>query len=170
MITQKNDFKATKPNGKYRYDYPMPGVTVDIVLFTQDQRMLLIQRAKAKGEKEPFKGTDGFWAIPGGFVEINESLEQAAARELREETGVENVQLQQFYTFGEPFRDSRQRIVSVCYFGYLPLTHDLIKLRAGDDASVAKWVPLTTLPKLKFAFDHGKIVKKIVDEVKKVLY
>jgi len=92
-------------------DYPRPSLTVDLVIFTiaeDDLKVLLIRRGQ-----EPFKGR---WALPGGFVEIDESLERAAARELKEEVGVTNVYLEQLYTFGEPKRDPRGRVISVSYF------------------------------------------------------
>src|ERR1700741_388054 len=94
-----------------RSDYPQPSVTVDLVIFTiaeDDLKVLLIRRGQ-----EPFKGR---WALPGGFVEIDESLERAAARELKEEVGVTNVYLEQLYTFGEPKRDPRGRVISVSFF------------------------------------------------------
>ncbi|HZN12621.1 MAG TPA: NUDIX hydrolase, partial [Blastocatellia bacterium] len=92
-------------------DQPRPSVTVDLVILTiaeQDLKVLLIRRGE-----EPFKGR---WALPGGFVEIDESLERAAARELKEEVGVRDVYLEQLYTFGDPKRDPRGRVVSVVYF------------------------------------------------------
>src|SRR5438477_11838962 len=92
-------------------DYPRPSVTVDLVIFTiaaNDLKVLLIRR-----DVEPFKG---HWALPGGFVGIDESLEDAAARELQEEAGVKQVYLEQLFTFGEPRRDPRGRVISVAYF------------------------------------------------------
>ena len=92
----------------FTYEYPRPSVTVDVVIFTiadDDLKVLLIRRGG-----EPFKGK---WALPGGFVEMEESLERAAARELKEEVGVSNVYLEQLFTFGEPNRDPFGRVVSV---------------------------------------------------------
>src|SRR5579863_3254973 len=119
-------------------------VTVDIVLFTiRDRRLhLLLIRRLAK----PFENR---YALPGGFVLEDESVDAAAARELHEETGVDKVYLEQLYTFGDPKRDPRGRVVTVAYYALVP--HNQI-LRAGTDASEAAWFPITDLPTL--AFDH----------------
>ena len=124
-------------------------VTVDIALFTIRDRQLhlLLIRRLAK----PFPNR---YAVPGGFVQEQESLDAAATRELREETGVENVYLEQLYTFGDPKRDPRGRVITVAYYALVPHTQ---VLRAGIDASDAAWYPVTELPAL--AFDHRKIVK-----------
>jgi 8-oxo-dGTP diphosphatase len=124
-------------------------LTVDIVLFTIRERKLhlLVIKRLAK----PF---DGRFALPGGFVLEHESLDAAAARELREETGVDKVYLEQLYTFGEPNRDPRGRVVTVAYYALVP---NIETLHAGTDAADATWFPLTELPPL--AFDHGTIVE-----------
>jgi len=124
-------------------------VTVDIVLFTIRDRQLhlLLIRRLAK----PFENR---YALPGGFVREEESLDAAAARELREETGVEKVYLEQLYTFGDPKRDPRGRVVTVAYYALVPHTQ---VLSAGTDAADAAWFPVTELPAL--AFDHRKIVE-----------
>src|SRR5437762_9265715 len=124
-------------------------VTVDVVLFTIRDRQLhlLLIRRLAK----PFENR---YALPGGFVWEEESLDAAATRELREETGVEKVYLEQLYTFGNPKRDPRGRVITVAYYALVP---DTQALRAGTDASDAGWFPLTGLPSL--AFDHRKIVE-----------
>ena len=130
-------------------DYPRPSVTVDLVIFTiaeNDLKVLLIRR-----NGEPFKG---HWALPGGFVEIDESLEDAAARELEEEAGVRNVYLEQLYTFGDPNRDPRGRVISVAYFALVDAEHQ--KIEAASDASDAKWHSVFKPPQL--AFDHRKIL------------
>ncbi len=132
----------------YSYEYPRPAVTVDLVLFSQIEKqwhLLLIQR-----KHPPFEGR---WAFPGGFVEIEESLEEAAARELQEETGVEEVSLEQLHTFGDPHRDPRGRTITVVYFGILNAEQH--PLRASSDAKDARWFPLNHLPPL--AFDHDQI-------------
>ena len=115
----------------YTYPYPRPAVTCDIVAFTMradDLRVLLIQRKEA-----PFKG---LWALPGGFVNENESLERAAARELHEETAMSGLKLEQLGAFGDPGRDPRGHTVTIVYMAFL-LTEG--KVNAGDDASAAEW-------------------------------
>lgn len=125
-------------------------LTVDCVVFgldEQDLKILLIQRGS-----EPFRGA---WAIPGGFVNVDESLEEAALRELREETGVRDVFLEQLYTFGDVHRDPRRRIVTVAYYALVNLRDHTI--RAATDASSAAWFSVDDIPTL--AFDHGRIVE-----------
>lgn len=136
----------------YTYDYPRPALTVDIVIFTlqkEELHVLLVQRAQ-----EPFKG---MWALPGGFIHIDESLEEAALRELREETGLDGeCYLEQLYTYGDPERDPRERVVSVAYFALVSGN----RLMAGPgepDVQAAHWHAITTLPTL--AFDHADILR-----------
>jgi len=135
-------------------------VAVDIVVFTvheQTLQVLLIERGIA-----PFKG---LYALPGGFVRSEETLEQAAFRELFEETGTKNVYLEQLYTFGDPHRDPRGRVVTVAYYALVPT--DKSPLLAGTDAAAAGWYPVFALPPL--AFDHGKIVEYAVDRLRNKL-
>lgn len=135
----------------FSYAYPHPAVTADVALFTiQDERLqvLLIRRAQA-----PFSGA---WALPGGFVEPEECLEDCALRELREETGVAGVYLEQLYTFGNPARDPRERVISVAYYGLAPVSS--IDPQAGSDAGQVGWFDVDELPEL--AFDHVDIVAK----------
>jgi len=130
-------------------DYPRPSVTVDVIIFTlreADLQVLLVKRGHPPCE--------GMWAIPGGFVDIDEPLEAAALRELEEETGVRDVYLEQLYTFGDPERDPRGRVITVAYFALVPA--DAIQPRAGDDAAEARWWSMYELPPL--AFDHGHIL------------
>ena len=124
-------------------------VTVDIVLLTIRDRQL--QLLLIKRSATPFANR---YALPGGFVKESESLDAAAVRELREETGVDKVYLEQLYTFGDPRRDPRGRVITVAYYALVPHTQSL---RAGSDASDAAWFPVTHLPSL--AFDHRKIVE-----------
>ncbi len=134
----------------YTYEYARPAVTVDIAVFTvQDGelKVLLIQRAES-----PFQG---FWALPGGFIEIDESLRRAAFRELREETGVRARYLQQMGALGHPDRDPRGRTITVAYVALMP--SDELRIRAGSDASDARLFNLNALPEL--AFDHSKILR-----------
>jgi 8-oxo-dGTP diphosphatase len=126
-----------------------PAVTADVVIFSlraADLKVLLVRRAVP-----PFKGR---WAIPGGFVNPGESVDQAAQRELEEESGVRDVYLEQLYTFGAPRRDPRGRVITVAY---IALVADDVAPRAGDDASEAAWHSVYDLPDL--AFDHAEIVK-----------
>lgn len=125
-------------------------LSVDVVIFSLRQNALhalLIRRGAP-----PHKGK---WAIPGGFVNPPESLEAAARRELDEETGLRDVFLEQLYTFGEPKRDPRGRVVTVAYFALVP--EEAAPLRAGDDAAEAAWHPVNDLPEL--AFDHAEILR-----------
>ena len=141
----------------YSYPHPRPSVAVDIILFkkTGDQfQVLLVQRAQ-----EPFRGC---YALPGGFVEMNESLEDAAERELLEETNVGGIQLSQIQTFSEPDRDPRGRVITTA-FGGVVNESDLQNPKAGSDAAQVNWYPLTDLPKL--AFDHLKIIQVAIQKM-----
>lgn len=140
------NIKSKKP---YLSPY-QPLVAVDILIFTIINSTLEILLVKRK--YEPFKN---YWSIPGGFVKKNESLEQAATRELKEETNINNVYLEQLYTFGDPHRDPRDRVISVSYFALVPSDKtDQIKGRA--DVLEAGWHSTKDLPSL--AFDHDKII------------
>ena len=126
-----------------------PSVTADIVIFTVkdgELKILLVKRSL-----EPFKNK---WALPGGFVRLDESLEGAAKRELREETGVKDVYLEQLYTFGDPKRDIRGRVITVAYMALI--NSEDVKLRAQTDVSEAKWFSVKKIPSL--AFDHKIIL------------
>jgi 8-oxo-dGTP diphosphatase len=137
------------PEG-FTYDYERPMVTVDTVIFTiqgDDLKVLLVKRGV-----EPFEGC---WAIPGGFVQMNESLEDAARRELYEETNVRDLYLEQLYTFGAPDRDPRGRVISVSYFALISAEHR--ELAAATDSTDVGWFSVYQLPKL--AFDHADIIE-----------
>ena len=139
-------------------------VAVDAIVFGYSKEkgvsLLLIKR-----KYDPYKGT---WAIPGGFVLDNESLEEAVARELEEETGIKIDYLEQLYTFGAPNRDPRTRILSVAYFGLVNKSH-FEKLKASTDAEDAEWFNFKRLPKL--AFDHKKILKVAIERLRgKMVY
>lgn len=137
--------------------YKRPSVTVDILVFTVDKNSLKILLVK-RGI-DPFKGQ---WAIPGGFIKINETLEDAAKRELVQETGIKNIYMEQLYSFGDPKRDPRERVVTVAYMALIP--NENLKLRATTDASDVAWFSIKSLPDL--AFDHNKIVKYALDRLK----
>jgi 8-oxo-dGTP diphosphatase len=133
-------------------------VTVDVVVFNSQTgrlHVLLIQRAQ-----EPFQDA---WALPGGFVDLDESLEEAAGRELAEETGVEGVDLEQLQTYGDPNRDPRGRVISVAYCTLLP-SKNIQHIQGGSDASQARWFPVDEHPSL--AFDHSKILADALNWVK----
>lgn len=132
--------------------YDRPSVTVDIVIFTLREgklQVLLVQR-----KHWPYQS---MWAIPGGFVHMDESLETAARRELAEETGVDDpdIYLEQLYTFGDPGRDPRTRVITVAYFALVAA--NLLHIRASSDAAAADWWPAYALPPL--AFDHTTILQ-----------
>lgn len=134
----------------YQYEYPHPAVTTDIVIFTIRDRKLKLLLIRRGGE--PYRGK---WALPGGFVQVREGLDEAARRELEEETGVTGVFLEQLYTFGMPDRDPRERVITVAYYALIP--SDKLRLRAASDAEAVGWFGMEELPEL--AFDHAEIVK-----------
>lgn len=141
----------------YTYQYPRPAITIDIVLFQRVQelyRVLLIKRAQA-----PFAGK---YALPGGFVDLNETLEEAAGRELREETGLEDIRLVQIHTFSDLDRDPRERVISTSY-GAVIDDDDQILPQAGSDAVEAHWFDLSNLPPL--AFDHNIIIQAAIKKM-----
>jgi 8-oxo-dGTP diphosphatase len=143
---------------KYIYDWPRPMVTVDAAIFdfTQNRaRLLLIKRAK-----EPFKNK---WALPGGFVEMNEELIDAAARELTEETGLAGIKLEQLRAFGKVGRDPRGRNISVVFFGIAG--PDQTRIKAADDAKEAKWFDISKLPPM--GFDHDEVVRIAIKKLKR---
>jgi len=134
----------------FNYEYARPALTIDCVVFGLAQgelKLLLIQRGQS-----PFKGD---WALPGGFVEMDETLDEAAKRELQEETGVKIAYLEQLYTFGAINRDPRERVVSVAYYALVKaLSHTP---KAASDAQEAAWFSVAETPKL--AFDHDAILR-----------
>ncbi len=144
------------------YQPPRLSVTVDCVVFGLDDaelKILLIQRGAV-----PFKGE---WALPGGFVQPDESVAAAAMRELREETGVEKIFLEQLYTFGAVDRDPRGRVITIAYYALINLNEH--QLQATTDARQARWFPLGEIPAL--AFDHNAILAMALTRLKgKVRY
>lgn len=141
---------GSKGNQKYSYDYPRPALTVDLVLATREDRprVLLIRR-----KHDPFAAK---WALPGGFVDENERLIDAARRELKEETGLEIDQIEQLYTAGNPGRDPRGWTVSVVYLAQVD--PEQLKPVAADDAEAVGWFHIDELPVL--AFDHEMILAR----------
>ena len=138
----------------YTYDYPRPMVTVDMIvarIHNSLAEILLIERGNT-----PFKG---MWALPGGFVDMDEDLQDAAHRELKEETSLVVDELSQFKTFAKPGRDPRGRTVSVVFHGKVDYQCSAVK--NGDDAADARWFDVNQLPEL--AFDHALIVKDFLD-------
>ena len=136
----------------YTYQYPRPSLTTDTVVFKVKDtttQLLLIQR-----KFPPYKGK---WALPGGFMDMDETLEQSAARELEEETGLKNVELQQLKAFSTLERDPRGRTISVIFWGVADESSEPV---AGDDAAKAQWFDITKLPEL--AFDHQEVVDEAV--------
>lgn len=145
----------------FTYKYPRPCVTTDCLIFRKINgvwHVLLIERGN-----EPFKGC---WALPGGFLEMEEDLDTCAARELQEETGLTGIELHQLYAFGAPNRDPRHRTISVAYWGVDNTERQAV---GSDDAVEAQWFALDKLPSL--AFDHEQILQKALsdNEVNKVL-
>ena len=137
-------------NPEYCYSYPRPAVTVDIIILRnpcESPEILLIQRLN-----HPFQN---HWAIPGGFVDMDETLEQAAIRELEEETGLSEIILNQFKTYSAVNRDPRGRTISVVFMGLAQMES---KIMAGDDAKNACWYKINDLPPL--AFDHSQIIEE----------
>jgi len=142
---------------KYCYEYPRPAVTVDAAVLVKQNKqwfILLIER-----KHDPFKGC---YALPGGFVDEDETLENAIARELQEETNLVLDNLQQFRAYSRPDRDPRGRTISVIFISILNTFPDAV---AGDDAAAVKWFPLNQLPEL--AFDHTEIVADIMKSMNK---
>ncbi len=146
----------------FQYEYARPALTVDCVVFALDEdelKILLIQRAL-----EPYAGS---WALPGGFVHVGESPEDAARRELMEETGVKDIFLEQLYTFGEADRDPREHVVTVAHYALVNLVDH--KVQAATDASKAAWFALEDIPAL--AFDHDRILSTALERLRgKVRY
>lgn len=139
------------------YDYPRPALTVDCAVFTvvdEELQVLLIERAG-----EPFAGC---WALPGGFVDMDEDLDSAARRELAEETGLSDLFLEQLYSFGAPGRDPRGRVVSVAYYALVAAVGN--KAVAASDAAAVGWFAVDSPPEL--AFDHAAILACAIERLR----
>lgn len=146
--------------GTYTYKYPHPAVTTDCVIFGYDHQeglsVLLIKRGL-----EPFKGS---WAIPGGFIRMNEDAETGARRELKEETGLETAYMEQFGCFSEVDRDPRERVITIAYYALVKKS----EVVGGDDASEAHWFPIDNIPPL--AFDHDRILRVALKKLKEHIH
>lgn len=141
--------------------YARPSVTVDVVIFTLHNRelhVLLVQR-----RHWPY---EGYWALPGGFVNMDETLEQAARRELEEETGVRDVYVEQLYTFGDPGRDPRTRVISVAYIALV--RSDAQRIKISDESTDVRWFPVRELP-TPLAFDHDQVLGFAVSRLRSKL-
>ena len=142
----------------YTYKYPRPAVTADCIVITKEAepKVLLIERGE-----EPFKGC---WAFPGGFMNMDETTEQCAIRELEEETNLKVSEVHQIGAYSKVDRDPRGRTVTVAYFAIIdtPMT-----IKGQDDAAKAQWFPLTALPEL--AFDHDEIVRDAIKKYNEIV-
>jgi len=144
---------------KYCYKYPHPAVTTDCVIFGfngERLQVLLIERGI-----EPFKGR---WAFPGGFLKMDETAEEGAKRELKEETGLENAYIQQLHTFSAPNRDPRERVITIAYYALVKIQ----EVKGGDDAASARWFPLDEIPPL--AFDHDYILRMATQRLREQIH
>ena len=144
---------------KYCYRYPHPAVTTDCVIFGfngERLQVLLIERGI-----EPFKGR---WAFPGGFLKMDETAEEGAKRELKEETGLENAYIQQLHTFSAPNRDPRERVITIAYYALV----NIQEVKGGDDAASARWFPLDEIPPL--AFDHDYILRMATQKLREQIH
>ena len=138
----------------YTYKYPHPAVTADCMVFAVDGdelKVLLIQRGN-----EPYKGK---WAFPGGFMEMDETLEECALRELKEETSLQPEKIEQLHAFSSVYRDPRERVITVAFYAVVKLA----EVRGGDDAGDARWFPVNQMPPL--AFDHEEMFKRALEKV-----
>lgn len=143
----------------YCYKYPHPSVTTDCVIFGFDGtklKVLLVQRGV-----EPYKGR---WAFPGGFLQMNESAEECALRELQEETGLQGAYIRQFHAFTAPGRDPRERVITIAYYALVRMQ----EVKGGDDAAAARWFTLDEVPQL--AFDHDQILRKAEQSLRQQIH
>lgn len=144
---------------KYCYRYPHPSVTTDCVIFGFDGERLNVLLVKRGGE--PFAG---WWAFPGGFVKIDESAEEGALRELREETSLTTAYIEQFHTYSTPDRDPRERVITIAYYALVKISD----VKGGDDAKEARWFPIDEVPHL--AFDHDVILRDALNRMRERIH
>jgi 8-oxo-dGTP diphosphatase len=140
----------------YTYEYRRPAVTVDCVIFGYEENILKVLLVRR--DHGPY---EGMWALPGGFMDIDESLEEAAYRELKEETSLSGVELIQFHTFGDPGRDPRGRIITVAYYAWVDLSD--FRIKAANSPNLA-WIEVAELPAL--AFDHNRIISVALEKIR----
>ena len=139
----------------YCYKYPHPAVTADCIVFNREGDTISVLLIKRKNE--PYKD---YWAFPGGFVNIDESAEEAAIRELKEETGLEVSRVEQLKAYSNPDRDPRERVITIAF-----IAESTIKdVKGGDDAKEARWFDISNLPPL--AFDHEQILKDAIEKLR----
>lgn len=146
-------------NKPFCYKYPHPAVTTDCAIFGFDGsnlQILLIKRGI-----EPYKGK---WALPGGFLNPDESAEAGALRELKEETGIESAYIEQFHTYSEPNRDPRERVITIAHLALIKLQ----EVKGGDDAADARWFPIDEVPQL--AFDHDAILRDAISHLRERMH
>lgn len=154
-----NEASETGEELKYCYKYPHPSVTTDCVIFGFDGtklRVLLVRRGI-----EPYKGR---WAFPGGFMKMDESAEEGALRELREETGLSGTRVRQFHAFTDPSRDPRERVVTIAFYALAKMQ----EVKGGDDAADARWFALDEVPQL--AFDHEQMLRKAEQALRRQIH
>lgn len=160
-MSYKLSHKTMEKENRYCYKYPHPAVTTDCVIFGFDGEqlnVLLIERGM-----EPCKGC---WAFPGGFMNIDETAEEGAMRELYEETGMQDVFIEQLQVFSTVNRDPRERVVTVAFYALVnKIDYQVI---GGDDAARAKWFPIASVPSL--AFDHDKILSTALSRLKQKIH
>lgn len=143
----------------YSYKYPHPAVTTDCVIFGFDGtnlKVLLIERGI-----EPYKGK---WAFPGGFMNMSETAEECATRELKEETGMVAEYIEQFHTFTDPNRDPRERVITIAYYALCKIQ----EVKGGDDAKKAQWFAMDEIPQL--AFDHDRILRMAITRLREQIH
>ena len=144
---------------KYCYKYPHPSVTTDCVIFGFDGhslQVLLIERGI-----EPYRGR---WAFPGGFLNPDETAEDGALRELKEETGLTGAYIEQFHAYTDPHRDPRERVITIAYYALVRKQ----EVHGGDDAARAKWFPIDEVPQL--AFDHDRILRDAMSKLRERIH
>lgn len=157
LVVYQSYFSADMKMNKYCYEYPRPALSADCIMFGYDDKglnILLIERGI-----EPYKGR---WSFPGGFMDMDETIEECVAREMEEETSLKGLDYRQFYTTSKVDRDPRGRVVSVVF--YVLVKKDRIMLKAGDDAKNIKWFPVKDLPSM--GFDHDDVFKVAVQRLK----